>query len=163
MLPPIPASELPILAARVVSPSLVLLATLSLFTARPPPPATQLPITSVVVANVVPRRALILSLLSLSALTFLLDGLTFVIYAVVNKEWPAYTGIDINALLGLVAYAGLAAYGTWKDIHGVDVWSLKRVKAALASALAIDTSLVVLLALSIQSLRRSKFLCPKIN
>ncbi|TFK75330.1 hypothetical protein BDN72DRAFT_954958 [Pluteus cervinus] len=141
---------LPLFLVRVISPALVLLATLSLITARPQPPSEPSPITSVVVANRVPRRALILSLLSLSALTFFLDGFTFVIYAVLDKTWPQHTGIDVNSLVGLIGFAGLAAYGTWKGVNGVDVWGLKRVKTAIAAALALDITLVVLLGFSIR-------------
>ncbi|KAH9058999.1 hypothetical protein EDB87DRAFT_1685095 [Lactarius vividus] len=114
-----------LLVLRVLSPSLVLFTTISLFTTRPPPPPSPSPITSVVVATHVPRRALILSCLSFSSFTYLLDGLAFVIYAVINKYWPPRTGIDINSLIGLVAFSSLAALGSWKDIKGVDVWSLE--------------------------------------
>lgn len=114
-----------LLVLRVLSPSLVLFITISLFTTRPPPPSSPSPITSVVVATRVPRRALILSCLSLSSFTYLLDGLAFVIYAVINKYWPPRTGMDINSFVGLVAFSGLAALGSWKDVKGADVWSLK--------------------------------------
>ncbi|KAL6308193.1 hypothetical protein BKA93DRAFT_726289 [Sparassis latifolia] len=143
-------SILPLLfILRVVSPALVLLSTLSVLFTKPPAPQTPSPITSVIVATRAPRRALILLLLSLTALTFLLDGLTFVVYAVLQKTWPEHTGIEINAVLGLTAFAGLAAIGAWKDIQGVDVWSLKRLKAGVAAALALDIVQVVLLGLSV--------------
>ncbi|KAH9168239.1 hypothetical protein EDB89DRAFT_1992643 [Lactarius sanguifluus] len=105
-----------LLVLRVLSPSLVLFTTISLFTTRPPPPPSPSPITSVVVATRIPRRALILSCLTLSSFTYLLDGLAF--------YWPPRTGIDINSLIRL------AALGSWKDVKGVDVWSLKRVKVS---------------------------------
>lgn len=145
--------DLPVFLIRVVSPALVLLSTLSLFMARPPAPSSPTPITSVVVATHVPRRALILTLLSLSALTFLLDGLTFAVYAVIDMDWHRHTGIEINTVVGLAAFAGLAALGSWKDIQGVDVWSLRRIRSAVAAALALDIALVTLLGLHIQSLR----------
>ncbi|KAF8054164.1 mitochondrial half-size ABC transporter [Lyophyllum atratum] len=149
------APYLPVFAIRVVSPALVFLSTVSLFFTHPPAPPSPSPITSVVVATHVPRRALILTLLSLSALTFLLDGLTFVVQAVVYKRWLPYTGIEINAVLGLAAFAGLAALGSWKDIQGIQVWSLKRIKSTIAAALAFDIALATLLGLHIQSLRKS--------
>lgn len=152
-------SSLPIFLIRVLSPALVFLATTSLFLSRPPPSSNNSPITSVVVATRVPRRALILTLLSLSALSFLLDGLTLVLYAVLDKSWPRSSGIQINAVVGLAAFAGLAALGSWKDIQGVDVWFLKRTKAAIAAALGLDIALVVLLGLSIQRIPNCKTPC----
>ncbi|KAI9429964.1 hypothetical protein H4582DRAFT_2087771, partial [Lactarius indigo] len=133
-----------LLVLRVLSPSLVLFTTISLFTTRPPPPPSPSPITSVVVATRVPRRALILSCLSFSSFTYLFDGLAFVIYAIVNKYWPPRTGIDINSLIGLVAFSGLAALGSWKDVKGVDVWSLKRVKVSIILSLILDVAQAVL-------------------
>ena len=133
-----------LLVLRVLSPSLVLFTTITLFTTRPHLPPSPSPITSVVVATRVPRRALILSCLTLSSFTYLLDGLAFVIYAVINKYWPSRTGMDINSLIGLVAFSGLAALGSWKDVKGVDVWSLKRVKVSIILSLILDVVQVVL-------------------
>lgn len=135
---------------RVLSPALVCLSTLSLLPATPPPPTSPSAITRVVVPNIIPRRALILCLLSLSALTFLLDGFVLLIYAVIDKTWPQSTGIEYNAVLGLVAFAGLASLGAYKDIRGVDVWSMKRIKLAIATSSAIDLALVVLIAKTIR-------------
>ncbi|TCD69265.1 hypothetical protein EIP91_008200 [Steccherinum ochraceum] len=131
---------------RLVSPALVLLSTLSIIPARPPPQDPS-PITSVVVATRAPRRALILSLLSLASFSYLCDGLTFVFFAVVKKTWPHLTGIDIGAIEGVAAFAGLAALGAWKDVHGVEVWTLKRVRAGVTLSLLVDIALVVLLGL----------------
>ncbi|TFK54285.1 hypothetical protein OE88DRAFT_1675841 [Heliocybe sulcata] len=135
-------------AVRVASPALVLLATLAVIPTRPSasPPSE---ITSVVVATRIPRRGAILSLLSLTALTFFLDGLTFALYALLARLWPQNTGIEIGAVVGLVAFGGLAALGAWKDVKGVDVWSLKRVKLGVATALLLDIAQVVLFALSV--------------
>lgn len=148
-----------IVIIRIISPTIVLLSTTSLLFTHPPNPPTPSPITSVVVATRLPRRAFILSLLSLSALSFLLDGLTFVIYAVLDKYWPLNSAIEINSLLGLTAFAGLAALGTWKDIQGVDVWFLKRIKLVIAIVLGLDLVLVVLLGVSMQALRNRKTSC----
>jgi ATP-binding cassette subfamily B (MDR/TAP) protein 6 len=136
--------------ARVLSPSIVLLTTLSLFFSHSQTLRSSSPITPVVVANAVPRRALILTLLSLVALTYLLDGLFFVVYAVVDNDWPRHSGIPINTVTGLMAFSGLAALGAWKEIHGVEVWLLRRVKVAIAADLALDISLAVMLALHIR-------------
>ena len=140
---------------RLASPALVLLAALSVLPARPPPPSEPSPITSVVVATRAPRRALILSFLSLAGLSYLADGLTFVVYAVLSKEWPHKTGIDIGAVEGVVAFFGLAALGAWKDVHGVDVWSTKRVKAGVLVSLLLDVAIA--LRISQTGMSRSKF------
>ena len=153
MAPSIPPAGLePLFLLRVLSPSIVLLATLSLLfkrTAPPTEPQSPSPITSVVVATRTHRRALIYALLSLASLTFLLDGLAFVVYAVVRKDWPAFTGLEVNAVIGLLAFSGLAALGAWKEVRGVDVWSLNRFKIGVLAALALDIAQVVLLALAI--------------
>ncbi|KAI0743423.1 hypothetical protein C8Q80DRAFT_1107266 [Daedaleopsis nitida] len=152
MLPPISTAALtPLFILRVLSPSIVLLSTLSLVFTRPAPPAAQSPspITSVVVATRTHRRALIYALLSLVGLTYLLGGLTFIVWAVFNKEWPAFTGLEVTAVAGLAGFAGLAALGAWKEVRGVDVWSLKRHKAAIFDALVLDIAQVVLLVLAI--------------
>ncbi|KAG5637231.1 hypothetical protein H0H81_005353, partial [Sphagnurus paluster] len=82
-------------------------------------------------------------------------GLTFVADVVLQKHWPRQTGIEINAVLGLGAFAGLAALGSWKEIQGVQVWSLKRFKSTVATSLALDIALGILLGLQIQSERKS--------
>ncbi|THH20779.1 hypothetical protein EW146_g623 [Bondarzewia mesenterica] len=115
------AQSIALFALRVISPALVLLSALSIIPTRPAPPSSPSPITSVVVATRIPRRALILFLLSLSSFTYLLDGLAFVVFAVFRKVWPYNSGIEINAVLGLIGFSGLAALGAWKDIKGVDV------------------------------------------
>ncbi|KAJ7675100.1 ABC transporter type 1, transmembrane domain-containing protein [Mycena rosella] len=153
------SSMLALFVLRVLSPALVCFCTLSIIPsapARSAPPAHSA-ITRVVVPTVIPRRALILCLLSLSALTFLLDGLIFVVYAVIDKTWPQGTGVEYNAVLGLVAFAGLAALGAWKDIRGVDVWNMRRIKLAVATSSCIDLALVVLVAKSIRSNGGSRF------
>ncbi|KAJ6603106.1 hypothetical protein B0H10DRAFT_1957867 [Mycena sp. CBHHK59/15] len=151
------SSSLALFVLRVLSPALVCLSAVSLLPASPPPPASPSPITRVVVSTVVPRRALILCLLSLFALTFLLDGLIFVVYAVIDKTWPQESGIEFNAVIGLVAFAGLAALGAWKDIRGVDVWSMKRIKLSVATASALDLAIVILMAKSVQFNGGSRF------
>jgi hypothetical protein len=74
----------------------------------------------------------------------LVDGLAFVSYAVINKCWPQHTGIEINALIGLVAFSSLATLGTWKDIKGVDVWLLKRMKILMSLSVVFDVTQEVL-------------------
>jgi hypothetical protein len=137
------------LVVRVLSPSLVFLVALSIAFLHPLPPNSPSPITSVVVATAEPRRALILSLLSLTALTYLFDGLIFVIFAVIRHHWPSHTGIPFNAVIGLVAFSGLAALGSWKEVHAIHVWSLRRIKVATIATLFLDIGLTVLLGLSL--------------
>jgi hypothetical protein len=129
---------------RVLSPTLVFLSTLLLIPTRPLQPPSPSPITSVVVATRTPRRALILSLLSLVSLTYLLDGLLFVVYAILQKHWSS-SAIDIAAVVGVAAFSGLAAFGAWKDLHGVEVWSRKRVKLAITACLLLDISVLLLI------------------
>ncbi|KAI8975885.1 hypothetical protein BD414DRAFT_172105 [Trametes punicea] len=148
MAPPLAALP-PLFILRVLSPSIAFLATLSLLFVRPPEPqASPSPITAVVVATRTHRRALIYAFLSLVGLTYLLDGLTFAVWAVIRKTWPALTGLEVNAVVGLAAFAGLAALGAWKEVRGVDVWSLTRLKHAVFASLVLDIAQVVLLALA---------------
>lgn len=141
---------LALLVLRILSPFFVLISSLSLFFLQPSPPSSPSPITSVVVARRVPRRAPILFFLTLCSLTYLGDGLTFIVYAIIKKDWPWYSGVEINALLGILGFSGLAALGTWKDLHGVPTWDLKRVRLSVALSLVLDITLVVLSASSSQ-------------
>ncbi|KAG2072289.1 hypothetical protein BDR04DRAFT_1153541 [Suillus decipiens] len=143
-MPPVPITAAILLAARVASPTVVLLATLSLISSKRLSHQSQSPITPVVITSLIPRRTLILVLLSISAFTFLADGLTYVVYAVLNKDWLTGTGIEVASVLGLLAYAGLAALGAWKDANDDAIWNRSRVKVAIATALALDIVQVVL-------------------
>lgn len=150
----IPAGiALPVFVLRVLSPAVVFITTLSLLSLRPHSPESPSPITSVVVANIVPRRASILSLLSLISTSYFLDGAAFAVFAVLEKFWPRHTGIEINAVVGVAGFAGLAALGAWKDVSGAQVWTLRRIKLVMALVLLLDTALVVLLGLKIRDTR----------
>ncbi|KAF8844610.1 hypothetical protein BDN67DRAFT_962519 [Paxillus ammoniavirescens] len=133
---------------RISSPAVVFLATLSLLPTKPLSPPSPSPITPVVLQSRVPRRTLILVLLSLAAVSFLLDGLAYVAYAILNSVWRPGTGVELASVLGLIAYAGLAALGAYKDVNNIEIWSRKRVKAAIFAALALDVAQVVLLVIS---------------
>lgn len=148
-----PGIVLPVFILRVLSPALVFVTTISLLSLRPQSPEAPSPITSVVVANVVPRRASILALLSLISTSYFLDGAAFVVFTILDKFWPRHTGIEINSVIGVAAFAGLAALGSWKDVNGVSVWTSRRIKTVVALALMMDTALVVLLGLKIRDLR----------
>lgn len=154
-------TTLPIFVLRVLSPAVVFTAATTLLGLKQQPqPPTQSAITSVVVATPVPRRAAILALLSLTALTYLGDGLVFVVYSVISKHWPRHTAIPLNAVLGLASFSGIAAIGAWKDVAGASVWSLRRVKLAIFTSLALDIALLALLGLEIHlQLYRMSF-CP---
>ncbi|KAF9038357.1 hypothetical protein BDZ89DRAFT_1100422 [Hymenopellis radicata] len=136
---------------RILSPALVLLGTISLpfFSPQASSSSSPSPITSVVVASRIPRRGSILLFLTLSSLTYLFDGLTFVVFAVLRKYWARDTGIEFNAIIGLVAFSGLAALGAWKDVQGHPVWLSKRVKSSVAASLVLDILLTVFIGLSI--------------
>ena len=151
LIPDVLSTLTPLSVLRVLSPAVVLLTTLSLLPTRPSTSDSPSPITPVVVAVRSPRRALILSLLSLVSFTFFLDGLTFVIYAVLEKKWPKGTGVEIGALEGVIGFAGLAALGAWKDVQGVEVWLMKRVKTGLTLAFFLDIAQVVLLTTAVKS------------
>lgn len=154
MVPIIPPGILqPVFSLRILSPALVFVTTISLLSLRPQSSETPSPITSVVVATVVPRRASILALLSLISSSYFLDGAAFVVFTILDKFWPRHTGIEINTVIGVAAFAGLAALGSWKDVNGVAVWTSRRIKTVVALALMMDTALVVLLGLKIRDLR----------
>lgn len=128
--------------------SVVLLATsLSFLTAKnSTSPSSNSPITSVVVAVTTPRRSLILSILSLVALTYFLDGFGLVLHSVLSKHWQGtpsaghwwrsqWSGIEVEAVAGLLASGLLAIIGVWKESQGVPVWSMKRPKFWAATAI----------------------------
>jgi len=144
---------------RVLSPFLALVTTISLLFQQPQPARSPSVITSVVIANFIPRRASILSLLSLVSISYFLDGITFVISTILDKVWPRHTGIEINTVIGVAAFAGLAALGAWKDVSGAKVWTLRRIKVAVTLALLLDASLVVLIGLKIRDERNGNSFC----
>jgi len=142
-------TTLPIFVLRVLSPALVFITALSLLPLKQAPQPGPSAITSVVVANSIPRRSAILAFLSLTAVSYLGDGLVFVVYAVISKNWPRHTALPLNAVLGLVSFSGIAAIGAWKDVAGANVWSLKRLKLAVFASLSLDIALLAFLALEI--------------
>ncbi|CAK5265361.1 unnamed protein product [Mycena citricolor] len=143
-------------ALRVLGPVAVGLSWLSLLSATPSTPIEVAEITRVVVPTILPRRGLILTLLSLSALSFLAQGLVFTVYAVIDKTWPPGTGIEYNALLGLVAFAGFAVFGAWREIRGVSVWSSRRIRFAVVVSVVVDLAIALLLGKSLGLTGRSR-------
>ena len=142
--------QLALFAVRVIAPALVFLSALSVIPTKPSSSSPS-PITSVVVKSQVPRRGLILSFLTLASFAYFSDGLTLVVYAVLSKQWPPLSAIEISAVLGILAYGGLAALGAYKDISGVNIWSFASVKYAILLALLFDVAQVVLLAVTFKS------------
>jgi hypothetical protein len=144
-----------LLALRVLSPAVVLLAALATIPLKPGGQHSAEPsdVTIVVAATRTPRRGAILSLLVLLAGTHLLDGALFVVRAVTTGEWVPLSGIDIAAPLGLVAFAGLAALGAYKDVIGVNIWETRRVKTAITLALLVDLAHTILLGITLGQFR----------
>ncbi|KDQ21393.1 hypothetical protein BOTBODRAFT_25832 [Botryobasidium botryosum FD-172 SS1] len=138
----------------VASPFILAATTFSLMPAHPAPamPGSPTPITSVVTQVLTPRRPLILTLLSLAAGTYFLDGAFVILRAVLTGHWDPRGVLLVHPmaapLLGLVAFGGLAILGTWKDIKGYDVWSTRRVKVFVIVAVLLEVLQVVLLGLS---------------
>jgi len=129
----------------IIPPSLILLITISLLVIRPSPLSSPPPVISATVSTGIPRRGLILSCLYLLSFIHLLDGLAFVIDALVKQCWRQRTGtLGVNSFTGLLASSGLAAVGTWKDIKGVEVWSLKRMKIVAYLSFILDVAQAVL-------------------
>ncbi|KIM31954.1 hypothetical protein M408DRAFT_241344 [Serendipita vermifera MAFF 305830] len=110
------------------------------------------PITSVVVADVQPRRALILTLLVFAAFTYLLDELItlfyFIFEDVPSSSALQWRGIELADVLGYVAFSMIIMFGIHKDRIGIDFWSRKRLKVGIILALLLDIAYLVLLILS---------------
>lgn len=135
-------------ALRLVSPSIVVLTILALLPFEKPVvsihsdgSSDSTPRTA---TRTIPRRPLITGLLALTSLTYLAQGLIFVIFAVIYKIWPSRSGIEIGAFIGIFAFCNLAIVGGWKAVNEIDVWSLKRVKAGVGLSLLLDVVQVIL-------------------
>lgn len=60
------------------------------------------------------------------------------------------TGIEPNAIAGIVAFSGLAALGAWKEVHGVDFWTRGRLSFTVFLSLLCDIAHTVLAGLSLK-------------
>jgi len=153
------------LAALRLSPLFLLLlvvTTLGLSPKAPASPSTA-SITNIVVADVQPRRALILTILIFAALTYLLDAVLVIVLSIVDGvrhgSTPQWRGVEAADAAGVLAFLGLAIVGSAKEKRGVDFWTRKRVKAFAFFALAFDIAYLVLLLLAIPIFPRKSSPC----
>lgn len=143
------------LAALRLSPLFLLLVVVTTLGLSPKPPASPstASITNIVVADVRPRRALILTILIFAALTYLLDTVLVIVISVVDHvrhgSTPQWRGIEVADAAGVLAFLGLAIIGSAKENKGVVFWTRKRVKVFAFFALAFDIAHLVLLLLAI--------------
>ncbi|KDN41299.1 hypothetical protein RSAG8_07568, partial [Rhizoctonia solani AG-8 WAC10335] len=135
---------------------------------KPEPPTTDenSEITTVVRAVQTPRKQLIVPLLSLAALTALLDGSITVARAIFKHgfetELPAWKGIEFYSIALLVSFAGgiefysiallvsfagVAIISLFKETRGFPIWQSKLLKLFVFVALVFDTLLVVFIPL----------------
>ncbi|CAE6489325.1 unnamed protein product [Rhizoctonia solani] len=108
-------------------------------------------ITTVVRAVKTPRRQLVVFLLSLAALSAFLDGSVTVGIAIFKHIFetrlPAWKGIEFYSVALLVAFAGFAIIGAFKEARGVPIWESKLLKLFVFVALAFDVVLAILIPL----------------
>lgn len=153
------------LAALRLSPLFLLLLVVTTLGLRPKPPPSPstASITNIVVADVQPRRALILTILIFAALTYVLDTVLVVVISIVDGvrhgSTPQWCGIEVADAAGALAFLGLAIVGSAKDKKGVDFWTRKRVKAFAFFALAFDIAYLVLLLLALPIFPRKSISC----
>lgn len=120
-------------------------------TARVQVPSSPSTIRSIVVAQVQPRRALIVTILLFTAFTYLLDAVLILVLLFVDGvrqgDTAQWRGIEVADVAGVLAFSGLAVLGISKDAKGVDFWARKRVKAFGLIALVLDITYLTLLIL----------------
>lgn len=124
-------------------------------------PASPSPITTVVVQEVQPRRALIISIILFSAFTYFLDGLLVIIlwlvYGLRQSRVIEWRFVELADAAGLIAFSIFLFIGIRKDMHSVEFWTRKRVKAFALLAIALDIAYLVLMLLTIP-IFHSKFI-----
>jgi hypothetical protein len=133
---------------------------------RPIALASPVEISAVVVAHVQPRRALILTLLTFAAFTYLLDEL-IVLFYYLYQDVPSssayqWRGVELADVLGFMAFSFIIIIGITKDKNGTDFWSRKRLKVGVILALVLDIAYLVLLLLSVR-IFRSMYLLFRCN
>ncbi|KAH7338743.1 hypothetical protein B0J17DRAFT_658314 [Rhizoctonia solani] len=108
-------------------------------------------ITAVVRAVQIPRRQLIVLLLSLAALTALLDGSVTVANAtfkhVSETKISAWKGVEFYSVALLIAFGGIAITAIAKEARGTPIWQSKLLKLFVFIALMFDTLLAIFIPL----------------
>ena len=166
-------------AIRLAFPITLLISSISLLTIKPTLTSTSpSPINSVVVAVTTPRRSLILSLLSLVALTYFLDGFALVLHSVLTKTWQGipqhgpwiaqWSGLEVEVIAGLLASGLLAILGVWKESQGITIWTMSSPKLWAALAVIGTIVEVTLIAATVvitgkRALILKPFICPFIS
>lgn len=134
-----------------LGPILLLVYALAFVFAKPAQTASG-PITQVVVQVTRPRTAAILSLLSLAAATYFLDGIVIVLTALWTHVWEGHTkewqGIESADIAGLAAFTALLIIGTVKQARGIDIWTRKALKVFVLLAITFDIPQTVLVVLT---------------
>lgn len=109
-------------------------------------------ITSVVHAVKNPRRRLIVSLLSLAAVTAFLEALVTVANAlfrhVLETKLPSWRGIELYSVALFVAFGALVVVGLLKETRGAPIWQSTLLKAFVLTGLVFDLVIVVFLILA---------------
>lgn len=117
-------------------------------------PTSPSPITAVVISTVSPRRALLVSLFSFIAFTYLLDELIVFVYWAARGFRQSYftqwRGVELADVTGFLAFFLVILIGNFKDKSGADLWLRKRLKAWLVLAIALDIAYLVLLVLAVR-------------
>ncbi|CAE6522897.1 unnamed protein product [Rhizoctonia solani] len=104
-------------------------------------------IMAVVRAVQIPRRQLIVFLLSLAALTALLDGSVTVANAafkhVFETEISAWRGVEFYSIALLVAFGGVAIIAISKEAQGTPIWQSRLLKLFVFVALVFEALLAI--------------------
>lgn len=162
-----PALLTALFVVRLLFSTLLLCTSLSLFRLKSPSYDALSGVTPVVVAVKTPRRSLILSLLYIVALSYFLDGFALVLHSVLSKTWQGtprwhwshseWSGLEVEAIFGLLSAGLLAAIGSWKESKDVPVWTLKRPRFWTSLA-TIGTSIeIALLAFTVDFLQKRAY------
>lgn len=135
-------------ASRIVTSFLLLAVSLSTLSLKPALGSIQLQESSTLITITTPRRGLILALLSLISVSFFSDGLTLIVHSVISKIWQGtpnlglslwrskWSGLDIEAVIGLFSSTLLSSVAVWKEYHKIAVWTTWRPKLWAIVALA---------------------------
>ena len=101
------------------------------------------------------------------ALTYFLDGFGLVLHSVLSKHWQGtpgtghwwrsqWSGIEVEAVAGLLAAGLLAIFGVWKESQGVTVWTMRRPKVWTATAVVGTIIEIALIFITVDFRRDSR-------